>query len=158
MKLSDFLETWGLTVLMLDDSALQREFSPNEADRLAAWILHVELITRLPPSQFVFEETRAIALLDRTVELFQIIRSLLKLHGCSAREFATLTVAVTNQVLRPFVVMQQECLSRCTPLRHCLHSDELSNLLDLLNRFTGAIGSIAGVAALTDRGESPIEY
>lgn len=103
MKWKYLLGEGALASLPLPATFVAAEFAPREADRRAAWELHVELVTRivtqpLPAGQGV--EASALASLHA---LFAISRDIMKRHGREAEAFARVNVAVLNHLLRPFL-------------------------------------------------------
>lgn len=103
MKWKYLLGEGALARLPLPAAFLAAEFAPCEADRRAAWELHIELVTRiatqpLPPGHGV--EASALASLHA---LFAISRDIMKRHGREAEAFARVGVAVLNHLLRPFL-------------------------------------------------------
>ena len=103
MKWRDLLTNWGLTKLQLKAGFVEAEFTPQDADRNAAWELYIELATRvstqpLPPDEGV--EKTALASLH---SLFASTRDILKRHGPGASKFAPVAIAVLNDILRPFL-------------------------------------------------------
>jgi len=103
MKWRDLLRNWGLTKLQLKAGFVEAEFTPQDADRNAAWELYIELATRvstqpLPPDEGV--EKTALASLH---SLFASTRDILKRHGPGASKFAPVAIAVLNDILRPFL-------------------------------------------------------
>lgn len=84
-------------------------WEPNDAERLAAWELYVELITRvavvpLPAGEGLLREA-----LTSLYSLFAVTRDILRRHGPSVAEpkpdgqynFGYLSVAMLNAVIRP---------------------------------------------------------
>lgn len=103
MKWRDLFADWGLNKLQLKAGFLTAEFSPQDADRNAAWELYVELATRistqpLPGDQGVDKQAFA-----SLYSLFQTTRDIMKRHGPAAKNFTRIGIAVLNRVLRPFL-------------------------------------------------------
>jgi hypothetical protein len=103
MKWRYLLGEWGLSKLQLKAGFVEAEFTPQDADRKAAWELYIELATRistqpLPPDQGV--EATA---LESLHSLFATTREIMRRHGPEARAFARIGIAVLNRILRPFL-------------------------------------------------------
>lgn len=103
MQWRDVLADWGLTKLQLKLGFLEAEFSPQDADRKAAWELYVELATRIgtqPLPSGLGDDAKALASL---YTLFQTTRDLMRRHGPQAIHFSRIGIAVLNRILRPFL-------------------------------------------------------
>lgn len=103
MKWRYLLGEWGLSKLQLKAGFVEAEFTPQDADRRAAWELYIELATRisiqpLPPGQGV--EASA---LESLHSLFATAREIMKRYGPQAHDFARIGIAVLNRILRPFL-------------------------------------------------------
>ena len=76
------------------------EIEVNQADREAAWELHVELESRSATQELKGEGSEQRAL-ESLVELFGITREVLKRHGASCADTGHIALEVLNRVIRP---------------------------------------------------------
>ena len=152
MKLRDFLEQWGLSNLKIKLGFLEGEFAPKDPDRLAAWELYVELLTRITTQYLAPEEGDEQTALDSAHAIFPLTRDILRKHGSGAGAFAKLAIPVLNQVVRPFTAKWHRLSlakafddpARCREFRA-----ELVDLQRTLRNYTRALGEMAKVEDLT---------
>ncbi len=102
MKRGEFLERWNLSSLKLGPSFSGGEFSPGEADKAAAWELHVELLTRITTQGMPVEHGDEKTALESVFAIFGLTHEILRKHGPGSNEFAKLAIPVVNQIIRPF--------------------------------------------------------
>ncbi len=77
------------------------EWGPADEDRRAAWKVYTELRTRISTQPLASRAGDEATALDSVYRLFELSRSSIKDHeGCT--HFATLTVRVLNDRVRPF--------------------------------------------------------
>ena len=77
------------------------EWGPADEDRRAAWKVYTELRTRILTQPLAYRSGDEATALDSVYRLFELSRSSIKDHeGCT--HFATLTVRVLNDRVRPF--------------------------------------------------------
>ena len=84
-------------------------FGPN--DRIAAWEIYVDLVTRVATQRLLDEEGTEKAALDSLYASFQEIRNAIKKHGPDAQESAKVGIFVLNRVLRPFLARWHESMA-----------------------------------------------
>jgi len=102
MKWRDWLANWGLDSLRINLKFLEMEWTPQDADRHAAWDLYVELLTRISTQPLAEERGEEAAALKSIYDLFGITREILHRHGPGCGQFARLAIPVLNQIIRPF--------------------------------------------------------
>ena len=102
MKLKKWFENWGLTKLKVSMGFLETEWSPQEADRDAAWELYVEMLTRIVTQPLAVTDGDEQTALDSVNALFGITREILRSKGRDCIEFSKIAVIVLNQIVRPF--------------------------------------------------------
>lgn len=102
MKLKDFLEQWGLSSLKINLHFLEAELKPSNPDRIAAWELYIELLTRITTQYLDPDEGDEQVALESAHVLFPVTREILKKAGPTAREFPKISIPVLNQIVRPF--------------------------------------------------------
>lgn len=151
MKWKYLVGEGALAHLPLPAAFLAAEFAPSEADRRAAWELHVELVTRivtqpLSPGQGV--EASALASLHA---LFAISRDIMKRHGREAQSFARVSVAVLNHLLRPFLARwHPQFVAEATPddATRAAFRQALDALLPAMREYARLLAAMADVAPL----------
>ena len=152
MKRRDFLEQWGLTNLKIKLGFLEGEFAPKDSDRVAAWELYIELLTRVSTQSLEPEHGDEATALESIHALFGLTRDILKRNGSGAGEFAKLAIPVLNQVVRPFTAKWHRLAiagafkdaDQCRAFRH-----DLSELQPRLRNYTRALADMAMVEDLT---------
>lgn len=103
MKWRYLLGEWGLSKLQLKAGFVEAEFSPDDADRKAAWELYIELATRISTQPLPADQGVEAAALASLHSLFATAREIMKRHGREAHAFARIAIAVLNRILRPFL-------------------------------------------------------
>jgi hypothetical protein len=124
----------------------QPDWSPCKADRLAAWKLYTQLRTRITTQPLAYRAGDEAAALDSIYRLFDISRTIITEHqGCT--HFATLTIRVLNERVRPFTAkwhrMAVDGALASADVRF-LFRRELAALQPSLRTFTRLLGLIAG--------------
>ena len=153
MKRGDFLQAWGLSGLKLKLGFVEAEFAPTDTDRLAAWELYVELLTRITTQPLPDADGDEPTALASVHALFPLTREILRKHGPGSNEFAKLAIPVLNQIIRPFTARWHKlALVRAfdDPAHRAQFRAELTALQIQLRHYTQALASLAGVEDLTD--------
>ncbi len=129
---------------------LQVEF--KDADRIAAWNMYVELLTRVTtqdlPDGVGDEETALISIYS----IFDSTRLVLKEHGRKGINFSRIAILVLNQVIRPFTAKWHKLKldgafndpSCCASFR-----EELKELQEQLKLYVRILANIAKVPELS---------
>lgn len=153
MRFSDFLEKSGMTSLKITPPFLQMEWTPETADKDAAWDLYIELLTRITTQPLPTEHGDEQTALDSVYSLFAITREVIKEQGPDCINFTKIAIVVLNQVIRPFTAkwhrkslagdFEQE--SERSAFR-----EELASLQVELRKYSRMLADIAGVEDLTD--------
>ena len=153
MKFKGLFTKWGLSKVNLNFKFAELEFTPNDADEVAAWEMYVELITRITTQNLHDDSGDELTALGSVYNLFAITRDILKSHGRNAKAFTKIAIIVLNQVIRPFTAKWH---------KHSLDGlfntqdgkkqfrDDLSLLQDDLRRYCGMLAEIAQVENLTE--------
>lgn len=152
MKLKDWLEKWGMTSLSIKAGFLEMEWEPKDPDRMAAWELYAELITRVATQYLSPEDGDEETALASIHTLFELTRDTLKRHhGCD--QFAKIAVAMLNQRIRCFT-SKWHSLSKKGAFKKEVFCKEfrvdLANLQKELRAYTAALADMAAVENLTD--------
>jgi len=152
MKWRKWLENWDMTSLKIKTPFLEMDWSPQEADKNAAWEMYIELLTRITTQPLPKEHGDEKTALDSVYSLFPITREVLKRHGRDAQEFAKLAVVVLNQIIRPFTAKWHK-LSLQGAFEQKEQREqfrkELKELQNKLITYTQMLSDMAGVEDLT---------
>jgi len=153
MKWREWLDNWGMTSLKIKTPFLDAEWKPQEQDKIAAWQLYVELLTRVTTQKLEFKEGDEYAALSSVHQLFPLTRDILKENGRHCLEFTKIAVIVLNQVIRPFTAKWHPVAKNngfdknqklCTEFRN-----DLNRLQDQLTLYSKMLSHMADVEDLT---------
>ena len=152
MNWKEWLLKWNVVYLKLNTGFAELEFSPEEADRDAAWEMYIELLTRITTQKLLPDDGDEQTALGSVFSLFAITRETLKRQGRRSGEFAKLAIVVLNQVVRPFTAKWHKLSlagafadkAKCTEFR-----EELTALQEKLQIYTKMLADMAGVEDLT---------
>ena len=162
MNVKDLLGKYHLSKVSIDVGVASVEFASSgsgiDANRAAAWDLHVELSTRIttqPLPAGVGDEQPA---LDSVYSLFGTTRSILRDRGPACYKFSQVAIPVLNQVVRPFTAKwhtaslagEFQNAERCLEFR-----SDLAELQKDLLHYSKLLAEIAGVEDLS--GQVPDE-
>lgn len=153
MKWRKWLENWDMTSLKINLKYLEMEWQPREEDKDAAWELYIELLTRITTQYLEPRTGDEATALESIHRLFEITRDIIKRHSRDCIEFTKIAVVVLNQIIRPFTAKwHRELLSgafgdkdKCIIFRK-----ELSELQNILRKYTKMLSDMAGVEDLTE--------
>ena len=152
MKWRDWLANWGLDSLRINLKFLEMEWTPQDADRNAAWELYIELLTRIATQPLPREQGDEQAALDSVHKLFELTREILHRHGPGCGEFAKLAIPVLNQIIRPFTA-RWHGLSLAGAFQNAARRQEFRRELEALQMkllcYTRALAKMADVEDLT---------
>lgn len=152
MKWRDWLAQWGMDSLRINLQFLEMEWTPQDADRNAAWELYVELLTRVTGHALAAEHGDETAALESIYTLFPLTRDILRRHGPGSAQFARVAIPVLNQVVRPFTEKwHRRSISGelSDPTHRAEFRNELIQLQGALEAYTRALGTMANVEDLT---------
>ena len=128
------------------------EFSFGDDDRLAAWELYVEMLTRVATQQLPSESGDEETALKSIYSLFPTTREILRQRGRDASRFARVAIPVLNQVVRPFTAKwHKELLSGSLKNedKRAEFREELESLRMNLRNYNRMLAEIAEVEDLT---------
>lgn len=153
MKWSKWLEKWEMTSLKVKTPFLETQWEPNDEDKIAAWHLYVELLTRITTQSLDGTHGDEKTALNSVFSLFQTTREILKEHGRHCKEFSRISVLTLNQVIRPFTAKWHKLFlegaledsDKCQEFRN-----ELFELQVKLRAFSKLLADMADVEDLTD--------
>ena len=153
MKWSKWLENWDMTSLKIKAPFLEMEWNPSEPDKVAAWQLYVELLTRITTQALAVKDGDEKTALDSIYSLFPTTRSIIKENGRGCVEFTKIAVVVLNQKIRPFTAKWHRIsFSRGfeDPAERSQFRNELEELQATLRNYTAMLSDMAGVEDLTE--------
>ena len=153
MKWSKWLENWDMTSLKIKAPFLEMEWNPSEPDKVAAWQMYIELLTRITTQELDVNDGDEKTALDSIYSLFSITRSIIKGNGRDCIEFTKIAVVVLNQVIRPFTARWHRAAlgggfddpAVCAEFRTALQGLQV-----VLRRYTAMLSEMAGVEDLTE--------
>ncbi|MEN9444364.1 MAG: hypothetical protein RIS47_1254 [Bacteroidota bacterium] len=79
------------------------DFAIGDKDKDAAWILYIEIVTRIASQQMADDEGDDKTALDSLFNIFKLTRELIKTSGRDCKEFSKIAIVILNLVLRPFL-------------------------------------------------------
>lgn len=153
MKWQKWLENWDMTTLKINLKFLEMEWSPQEADKDAAWELYIEMLTRVATQYLEPEHGDEATALESIHKLFDLTRKIIRSHGRDCVEFTKIAAVVLNQIVRPFTAKWHklslaEAFSdpkKCNEFRK-----ELSALQRELRKYSKMLSDMADVEDLTE--------
>lgn len=152
MRLKKLLEKWDLTSLRISTPFLEMDSQPRDEDKIAAWELYVELITRAATQGLDPDEGDERAALKSIYELFPLTRETIKRNGRHCINFTRIAVVVLNQKVRPFTAKwHPRVLARAfSEADKQAFRAELRDLHRDLRNYTRLLADMADVEDLTD--------
>lgn len=153
MKWSDWLEKWEMTSLKIKAPYLEMEWNPAEPDKVAAWELYIELLTRITTQSLAVDHGDEKTALDSIYSIFPTTRLIIKGNGRSCIEFTKIAIVVLNQKIRPFTAKWHRISvdgGFSDPAVCATFRDELVDLQAILRRYTAMLSDMAGVEDLTE--------
>ncbi len=153
MNLSSLLRRFRLESLKINAVFLEAEIGFQQADRMAAWELYVELLTRITTQALPLGDGDESTALSSIHSIFATTREVLKRHGPACITFSKIAVVVLNQVIRPFTARWHRLSllnAFADPTQCILFRSELETLQSQLHHYTQLLAEIAGVEDLSD--------
>ena len=147
-----FLQSFKLA-LSLGKEYLNRKWKPNKSDENAAWVMYVEMVTRVITQPLPPKHGDEVAALKSVYSLFETTRNVLKEHGQACNEFPQIAVEILNQKVRPFTTeWHSEDLKTTfeSESRRDEFREDLEQLQEVLREYTLALGVMAKVKDLTN--------
>jgi len=152
MKLQEWFEKWGIKGLKIKTPILEFDWSPQEADKDAAWDMYIELLTRITTQPLSDDDGIEQTALESVYNIFGITREIIKHHGRDCVGFARIAIVILNQIIRPFTAHWHKLSSEgaFNETEKCiLFRDELKQLQVKLTNYSKMLADIAGVEDLT---------
>jgi hypothetical protein len=152
MKLINWLEKWNMSSLKISAGFLDMELQFRDEDKVAAWELYVELLTRITTQPLADHEGDEETALKSLYAIFGLTREIIRRNGRGCIEFTKIAIVVLNQVIRPFTAKWHRLSlegafkdpARCREFRA-----ELGELQGKLRDYSGLLADLAGVEDLT---------
>ncbi|NDD64520.1 MAG: hypothetical protein EBZ36_11185 [Acidobacteria bacterium] len=128
------------------------ELQFRDEDKVAAWELYVELLTRITTQPLADHEGDEETALKSLYAIFGLTREIIRRNGRGCIEFTKIAIVVLNQVIRPFTAKWHRLSlegafkdpARCREFRA-----ELGELQGKLRDYSGLLADLAGVEDLT---------
>lgn len=102
MKLKDIFKRFSFEGIKLTASGAEIEISYKKYDKDAAWLMYVELLTRITTQPIKDDVGDEKAALKSIYQIFAITRDILKQYGRQAESFSKIAIIILNQKIRPF--------------------------------------------------------
>ena len=153
MKWSKWLENWDMTSLKIKAPFPEMEWNPSEPDKVAAWELYIELLTRITTQELDVHGGDEKTALESIYSLFPTTRSIIKENGRDCVEFTKIAVVVLNQMVRPFTARWHRASLGGAfedPAVRAEFRTALQELQAVLRRYTAMLSEMAGVEDLTE--------
>lgn len=153
MTRREWLRHWGLSNLRINAGILSAEFNPSQDDMTAAWLLYIELITRVTTQQLLPDHGDEKSALNSIYQIFPLTREILKTQGHNCEEFTRIAIVVLNQVVRPFTAKWHKVFVDNSKLDVGMSKefrDELEGLQSTLRNYTKLLADLARVEDLTE--------
>ncbi len=153
MKWSKWLEQWDMTSLKIKTPFLNMEWKPQDEDKVAAWELYIELLTRITTQPLAISHGDELTALTSIYSILPTTRDIIKRNGRHCVEFTKIAVIILNQKIRPFTEKWHRMASQeafldadlCNQFRK-----ELLALQQLLKIYSKMLADMAGVEDLTE--------
>ena len=137
-----------MTGLKIKTPFLEMQWNPKDADKIAAWQLYIELLTRISTQPLSNTDGDEQTALSSIYSLFSTTREVIKQNGHDCLEFTKIAIIVLNQIIRPFTAKWHKLSlqgafddpAMCSQFR-----SELAILQRSLKNYTGMLGQMAGV-------------
>ena len=151
-KLNDIFKRFKIENIHLSTEAAGIDVSYTNWDREAAWIMYVELLTRVTTQELSDDEGVELTALESIYSFFQTTRDVLKDYGRNAKNFTEIAIIVLNQVIRPFTTKWHSLsrknafgnVEKCKEFR-----EELSKLRINLVNYASLLADMAKVCDFT---------
>ena len=153
MKIKEWFNKWNFESLKINVEFLEMELSFTDTDKIAAWEMYVELLTRITTQELKDKSGDEQTALNSVFSLFSTTREILKSNGRSCVQFTKIAIIILNQKIRPFIAKwHKKSLNRAfeNPKECIKFRKELKILQSNLNNYTGMLSEIAGVENLTE--------
>ncbi len=132
---------------------LDVELQYTNVDKMAAWELYVEMLTRIVTQPLSYACGNEQEALESVYSMFPATREILRKHGPECGIFARIAIPVLNQIVRPFTAKWHRLSleggflepGKCSEFRK-----ELEALRKNLLNYSRMLAELAGVEDLTE--------
>ena len=150
-KLKDIFRRFNIENIHLSTEAAGVTISYTNWDKEAAWLMYIELLTRVT-TQPLNNEGDEQSALNSIYKIFEITRDILKSYGRNAINFTKISIIILNQKIRPFTSKWHKLSTKnafvdanqCDNFRQ-----ELEILRNVLIAYTRLLADMANVEDLT---------
>ena len=153
MKIKEWFNKWNFDSLKINAEFLEIELSFTDTDKIAAWEMYVELLTRITTQQLKDKSGDEQTALNSIFSLFGTTREILKSNGRTCVQFTKIAIIILNQIIRPFSAKwhKKSLEGAFNDPKECKKfRKELKKLQLNLNNYTGMLSEIASVENLTE--------
>lgn len=153
MKWRKWLEQWEMKALKIKTPFLDMEWCPQDEDKIAAWELYIELLTRITTQPLSIHHGDEKTALASVYSLFPTTRDVIKKNGRFCNEFTKIAIIVLNQIVRPFTAKWHQLEKKGAfnnPDKCKQFRIELSELQKELKLYSKMLADMAGVEDLTE--------
>lgn len=153
MRWRDWFEKWGMTSLEITTPFAKMEFQPKDPDKVAAWEMYIELLTRITTQSLKHESGDEATALKSVHSLFGTTREIIRSNGRGCQEFTKIAIVVLNQMVRPFTARwHRKSMAGAfeNPEQCKVFRSELNDLQANLRIYTRMLADMAGVEDLTN--------
>lgn len=151
-KLGELFKRFKIEGISLSIKAAGMTISYTNWDREAAWLMYVELLTRVT-TQALNNDGDELSALESIYKIFDITRDILKYYGRKAENFTKIAIIILNQKVRPFTSKWHK-ISKSMKLDDVNLSSsfrkELESLRYILIAYTKMLAEMANVEDLTN--------
>lgn len=151
-KLSEIFKRFKIENISLSTDAAGIEISYTNWDAEAAWLMYVELLTRITTQPLTKNFGDEATALESIHNLFQITRDILKNYGRNAASFTKIAIIILNQKVRPFTSKWHKLSAEKAfdyPKKCEIFRKELELLRHDLISYTKILAEMANVEDLT---------
>lgn len=161
MKLVELFKRFDIERINLNLKFLNVELVINNYDKEAAWLMYVELITRVTTQSLEDDSGIEEAALKSVYNMFELTRNVLKEKGRKAETFTKVAIIILNQKIRPFTSKWHRefeknkylTKEKCGEFRK-----ELKELQKILTNYCRLLADMAEVEDLTSIKEENFQY
>lgn len=151
-KLVDVLKRFEITEFGLSTEGVGITLTYTNYDAKAAWIMYVELLTRITTQKLEKDTGDEATALESVHKIFDITRNVLKDYGRLAPSFTKISIIILNKIIRPFTAKWHKLMiigafddvEKCNQFRN-----ELEKLRSNLVIYSGILAEMAHVDDLT---------
>ncbi len=152
-KLGQIFKRFKIENINISPTSASIDISYTNYDAEAAWILYVELLTRVTTQPLDNKCGTEKSALESVHSLFAQTRDVLKIYGRNAKSFTRIAIIVLNQIVRPFTskwhpLSENGCFNdeiQCAEFRN-----ELSDLRKNLINYAKLLADMASADDLTE--------